>query len=512
MKTIISSVDINNIDSDTMETAAKILNDGGLVAFPTETVYGLGANALDGDAAKKIYAAKGRPSDNPLIVHIANKESVYQLADEVSQKAVKLMDVFWPGPLTMIFRKKDIVPDGTTGGLDTVAIRFPSNEIARQLIEGSNLFIAAPSANISGRPSPTQAKHVIEDMGGRIDMIIDGGPVGIGIESTVIDMTEDIPVILRPGFITKEMLEEVVGEIHIDPAIQGDLKLDVKPKAPGMKYKHYAPKGELTIVQGENQDAVCEAINKLAGEKRSIGCRTGIIGTDETINHYDADVVLSIGQRDNDLSVAVNLYSVLREFDELQVEYIYSESFNNEKLGYAIMNRLLKAAGHKVVNVNQDNEIVEKNKLLFICTSNTCRSYMAMAVAKKILMEKHIHDFEVISRGTVVSFSEPVNPKAEICLEAHEYSVEENMSTQITQEDINSGYLILTMTVAEKEKVLAEYENVTRIYTIKEYANEQGEVLDPYGKEMMDYEYCLRELERLVEKVIDRIVLGGNDK
>ena len=241
--------DRNHIKDEELKEAASILRSGGLVAFPTETVYGLGGNALDEDAARKIYAAKGRPSDNPLIAHVSCVEEVAPLVKEIPEAGRKLMEAFWPGPLTMIFPKSEKVPYGTTGGLDTVAIRMPDDPVANRLIALAGVPVAAPSANTSGRPSPTTADHVWQDMNGRIEMIIDGGPVGIGVESTIVDVSSAVPSVLRPGAITMEMLAEVLGEVSVDPAILGPLSADVRPKAPGMKYKHYAPKADLTLVE-----------------------------------------------------------------------------------------------------------------------------------------------------------------------------------------------------------------------------------------------------------------------
>lgn len=347
MQTIIRKVDENCIDQKIMEEAGALLKAGALVAFPTETVYGLGANALDEEAAAKIYAAKGRPSDNPLIIHIADMESLPRITEEIPEAAVKLAEKFWPGPLTIVFKKSAEVPYGTTGGLDTVAVRMPSHPIALEMIRCGGGYIAAPSANTSGRPSPTLAGHVADDMDGIIPLILDGGAVGIGIESTIVDLTDEIPTILRPGFITKEMLEEVVGEVQIDKGLLGD---DAKtpPKAPGMKYRHYAPKAELIIVEGA-QDAVIEKINALVSEKENQGIRAGIIGTEETVGHYPRGLVKSMGTRNDELSISSQLYRILREFDESEAEVIYSESFEQGELGSAIMNRLLKAAGHKVI-------------------------------------------------------------------------------------------------------------------------------------------------------------------
>jgi len=350
MDTIIEKVDPAHIDTDVMEQAGKLIAEGELVAFPTETVYGLGGDALDPDASRKIYAAKGRPSDNPLIVHIADFDDMKRVAREVPEQAKKLADAFWPGPLTMIVWKSDAVPEATTGGMQTVAVRMPNHPVALELIRRSGCLIAAPSANTSGRPSPTEAQHVAEDLSGKIAMILDGGPVGIGIESTIIDLTEEKPMILRPGYITPEMLSEVLQEeVVIDPGIiaADDTR---KPKAPGMKYKHYAPKAEMIIVDGA-QDAVIHKINELTAAKRAEGKKVAVIATDETKDRYDAQVILSMGKRADEDAIAQHLYKILRECDELDVGEIYSECFQTPRIGQAIMNRLLKAAGHTVIHV-----------------------------------------------------------------------------------------------------------------------------------------------------------------
>ena len=351
MNTIKVTIDENNIDDALIRQAGDIIRAGGLVAFPTETVYGLGGDALNSEASEKIYAAKGRPSDNPLIVHIYRLEDLYRIADKVSENALKLADRFWPGPLTMIFKKKRSVPMETTGGLDTVAVRMPDNRIAAEFIKASGGFIAAPSANLSGRPSPTGAKHVIEDMDGRIEMIIDGGASVIGLESTIVDMTGDVPMILRPGYINGDMVKQVCGSVDYDPAVFGETAEGVKPRAPGMKYRHYAPKGELTIVKGDQSDVI-GYIRKHLEEALGQGRRVGIIATDETIGNYtDAQLLISMGKRDDEDSIARRLYSGLRECDDKDIDVIYSEDFDTPRIGQAIMNRLIKAAGHNIVNV-----------------------------------------------------------------------------------------------------------------------------------------------------------------
>lgn len=336
-------------EDEALRRAGNIIREGGLVAFPTETVYGLGGDALNRLSSRRIYEAKGRPQDNPLIVHICRFEDMKEIVSEVPEEAVRIAEAFWPGPLTIILKKADCVPEETTGGLNTVAVRFPSNPVARKLIEYGGGYIAAPSANRSGRPSPTLAKYVMEDMDGRIDMIVDGGAVGIGLESTIIDLTVSPPQILRPGYVTQEMLTEVLGEVDTDAAI---LRPDSgqAPRAPGMKYRHYAPRGELVIVQG-SPEAVAAYINKVSDEERLQGEKTGVIGTSEFLDKYRADVVKCVGSRRDEESIARHLFSVLREFDEEGVTRIYSESFESSGLGQAIMNRLLRAAGHKVVRV-----------------------------------------------------------------------------------------------------------------------------------------------------------------
>ena len=337
------------IDPVMIRQAGEILKAGGLVAFPTETVYGLGGDALNPDSSRKIYAAKGRPSDNPLIVHICRLGDLETIAADIPQAAFTLAEHFWPGPLTMILRRKDIVPRETTGGLDTVAVRFPSHPIAMELIRAGGGFIAAPSANISGRPSPTLPSHVVEDLSGRVDVIIDGGTVGIGLESTIIDLTAAEPVILRPGYITQEMLSALFFNVKIDPGLLSD-DSSVRPKAPGMKYRHYAPKAELTIVEGSD-DAVTAYINEQIRLLTAEGKKTGVLCTDENRSRYCGGIIQSAGSRQDERSIALHLYETLRIFDSLQADIIYAESLDTPVMGQAIMNRLIKAAGHRIIHV-----------------------------------------------------------------------------------------------------------------------------------------------------------------
>ncbi|MEG2983759.1 MAG: L-threonylcarbamoyladenylate synthase, partial [Peptostreptococcaceae bacterium] len=320
IKTIISNIDELEIDKDEISKHAKMLSEGKTVIFPTETVYGLGANALDENAVKKIYEAKGRPSDNPLIVHIYDKDELNSLVTNINDKAEKLMNEFWPGPLTIIFNKKSIVPNRTSGGLDTVAIRMPSNSIAREVIRQSGVPIAAPSANISGRPSPTKGEHVCEEMNGRVSGIIVGGDCDFGLESTVIDMTCEKPMILRPGSVTKEQMESIIGEVLVDPSIEG--KADVlKAKAPGMKYTHYSPNGDVYIVRGEERNVI-DKINSLIEQQEAKGLKCGVMCLSNHKDSYKGEVI-SLGT--NLEEVGSKLFDTLIEMDKRKIDIIYSE-------------------------------------------------------------------------------------------------------------------------------------------------------------------------------------------
>jgi len=350
MNTIVRKIDFNNPkkDDDIFLEAALIIKNGGLVAFPTETVYGLGANALDPIAVKKIYAAKGRPSDNPLIVHISEISELYPLVENISTNARMLMENFWPGPLTLIFKKKGLIPDETSGGLDTVAIRFPQNKIARLFIKRSGVPIAAPSANSSGKPSPTRASHVEFDLNSKIDMIIDGGNAQFGLESTIIDVSGNIPCLLRPGSITKSMIEKVVGKIDIDNAVFGKALENEKPKAPGMKYTHYSPLANIIIVKGKIDDVVSK-INEFIIEHKNK--KVGVIATEQTRDRYSCDNVIVIGNRNNINEIAANLFVTLRKCDYYGLSEVYTEAFDECDVGMAVMNRLKKAAGYNIIEV-----------------------------------------------------------------------------------------------------------------------------------------------------------------
>lgn len=330
--------EMNSIAS--IEEIAAELKKGEVIAFPTETVYGLGANALDSEAVEKIFIAKGRPSDNPLIVHIASIEQLQYLTEEINETSKLLIERFWPGPLTIIFKKKKGISELVTAGLDTIAVRMPNHPIALAIIRTANIPIAAPSANSSGKPSPTTAEHVLNDLDGKVAGIVDGGPTGIGVESTVIDVSMETPIILRPGAVTIEELREVLGKVELETSSK-DYK---QPKSPGMKYRHYAPKGEMIIVKGD-EDGVIQKINSLVQEQINSGRSVGILTTENHKNQYvNANLILAYGNKENMYPLAENLYDALREFDKKNIDYIIIEGIDEEGIGYTIMNRLMKAA------------------------------------------------------------------------------------------------------------------------------------------------------------------------
>ena len=342
-------VDSKEPNKEPIKEAANLIKKGKLVAFPTETVYGLGANGLDKEAVAKIFIAKGRPGDNPLILHVASREQVEPLVEFISEEAEKVMKKFWPGPLTIIFKRSSLVPDVITAGLDTVAIRMPNHPIASEFIKASGVPIAAPSANTSGKPSPTEASHVQEDLNGKIDMIINGGSTGIGVESTVLDLSETPPTILRPGGITLEQLKKIIPNVVEDLSIIKDNK-DIIPKSPGQKYRHYAPKADMMVFIGE-VSAIIDAINEYAKKYIAEGKSVGIMATEETKDKYKEGLIVSVGSRNNKETIAHNLFSTLRLFDEENVDIILSEGVDLSHIGKAIMNRLKKASGGNIIKL-----------------------------------------------------------------------------------------------------------------------------------------------------------------
>jgi L-threonylcarbamoyladenylate synthase len=349
MKTLVLRVDPEHPDPEKVELAARKLREGGLVAFPTETVYGLGADALNPRAVLSLFEAKRRPLDNPPIVHVGEREEIHALTKEVPPEAEELVKRFWPGPLTLVLKKSPSVPSVTTCGLETIALRMPRHEVALALIRRSQTPVAAPSANLAGRPSPTRAEHVLQDLEGRIDLILDGGPTQVGVESTVLDLTVDPPQILRPGGTPPEALEEVLGRVTLHPSAVAEREVEVeKARSPGMKHRHYAPNAELLVVEGE-PSAVAEKMAELAGELRRQGKRVGILATQETLLRCPAEVASSLGSRDNLEEVARRLFGALRELEAKGVEVILAEGVPLRGLGVAVMNRLRKASGYRIV-------------------------------------------------------------------------------------------------------------------------------------------------------------------
>lgn len=347
-------VDEGQPDIEIIKQAAEIIKAGGLVAFPTETVYGLGANGLSEEAVSLIYQAKGRPADNPLILHIAEYDEINKLARQIPKKAAILMKKYWPGPLTVVLKRTDIVPDIVTGGLDTVAIRMPSNNIARELIRLSGVPIAAPSANISGKPSPTNAQDVLNDMDGKIGAVLDGGAADIGVESTVVDCTAVVPIILRPGGITYEMLTETLGKVEIDPAVYGTQA--VKPRAPGMKYRHYAPRAPLIVLEGQDvmvKDTLLRKMTAALAEGKKVGLLLSTKTAEDILMKIDnlqkQLIVFDYGAKDRPWQLARELYTLLRKFDVAEVDIIFAEGTPDKGIGKAVMNRLRKASGFNII-------------------------------------------------------------------------------------------------------------------------------------------------------------------
>ncbi|MDR0797561.1 MAG: threonylcarbamoyl-AMP synthase, partial [Nitrososphaerota archaeon] len=339
-----------NPEPEKIQIAAEIIQNGGLVAFPTETVYGLGTNALDSTAILNLFKTKNRPMDNPPILHVVDTSYVHQLAKEVPKNAEILMKKFWPGPLTLIFKHSDAIPKTVVAGLDTVAIRIPNHNVALSLIKQSGMPIAAPSANLSGKPSPTTAQHVLNDLAGKIDAILDGGLTSIGVESTVLDLTVDPPLILRPGGTTFEQIQTVLPNVMLHPIVYSEQTVKIKhAHSPGMLHKHYAPNAEMMLIEGTVKDVVTK-ITALSKQYQHDGKKIGILATDETQKEYPpGNVVKSMGSRFNLNTVAKKLFNELREFNESSVDIILAESVPLNGMGLAVMNRLRKASNYNII-------------------------------------------------------------------------------------------------------------------------------------------------------------------
>lgn len=347
-ETITLHLDPLNFDSSALSQAAEFIRLNKTVIFPTETVYGLGANALSDEAVAKIFIAKGRPQDNPLIIHVSSIDMMEKLIDKpLNEQSKQLIKAFWPGPLTLVLKHSDLVPNSVCANLDTVGIRMPDHPIALKLIELAGVPIAAPSANISGKPSPTEAEHVLSDMMNRVDMIITATHSRIGLESTVLDMSSDIPTLLRPGGVTVSQIESIIGPIKIDDSIHKTVE---KPKSPGMKYTHYAPNAKLTIYKG-SPDKMIESIQNQVTIAHQNGLKSAVITCNENVNQYVNTLILSLGSIKKPEELASHLFDTLRECDKQGIEIIFAEFFSEDELGLALMNRLKKAAGFNIIEV-----------------------------------------------------------------------------------------------------------------------------------------------------------------
>jgi len=334
-------------DRNTPEIAAEIIKNGGLVAIPTETVYGLGANGLNPDAVAKIFLAKGRPQDNPLILHVADRQDMERFCRDIPEAAYQLAEAFWPGPLTMVLKARDCVPKCTTAGLPTVAVRCPDNAITRQIIRLSGVPIAAPSANISGKPSTTTAEHVYHDHNGRIDAIVDGGACRVGVESTIVDLSEERPRLLRPGGITPEQLLEVLGDLVVDKAVTAQIDKDAVVKAPGMKYKHYAPQCQVLIVSGSREQAARYICSHIRPEDR-------VLCFEEELPLYQACNPLAYGKESDVESLSAGLFAALRELDDPSIGTVYARCPVGGGIAYAVQNRLKKAAAFRIIDAEEE--------------------------------------------------------------------------------------------------------------------------------------------------------------
>lgn len=476
---------LTTADED-LKIAADILINGGNVIFPTETVYGLGADASCVSAVKNIFKAKGRPSDNPLIVHIGDMSQLDGIAEDVPDKAKLLTDKFWPGPLTVILKKCKNVPYETTAGLDTVAVRMPSSKTARRLIELARIPIAAPSANLSGKPSPTAAKHCIDDMTGRVDAIICGKDCEVGVESTVIDMSGEVPILLRPGGITAEQLREVLGRVDTATSVkEGEV-----PKSPGLKYKHYSPEAEVIILSGST-DEVYDYVKERAKEKK-----TGMLSFDE-FPKIDGIETISLGSVKKPEQAAQRLFGALREMDKRGAELVFAPEISDKNMWSAVRNRLYRAAGERVVKASR----TDKKKVLFVCTGNTCRSPMAEAIFNRIAKEKGICA-EAESAGLFADGG-CASENSVAVLKELGIDIEGRKSRQVTTEMIEKADLVLTMSASHKAALMKL--GGDKVKTLAEYAGAAEDVTDPFGGSAEIYRQCRDLIYDLTEKAVAKL-------
>lgn len=526
-----------------IETAAEYIKSGKTVVFPTETVYGLGANALDENAVKKIFEAKGRPSDNPLIVHISSIEMLDDIAENISDDAKKLMDKFWPGPLTLIFKKKANIPNNVTAGLSTVAVRFPSSNTAYELIEKAGVPIAAPSANLSGKPSPTRFSHSYEDLNGRVDAMIKGESCEVGVESTVLDVSGDTPVLLRPGKITLEKIQTLLGEVVVGSSELSDSQT---PMSPGMKYKHYAPKAEVIILKGSKprikeyiKNEIDEKLNESAEKKISV-----LTFKENVAEFSDLCTTVSFGSLTDSSEVMSNLFNSLRELDDMDVDIIYAPEISDIGEWRAVQNRLYKAAGGNIIDLNEaavtaqaekisesadiaaevnenpNTEIIDEEKaennseeefktILFICTGNTCRSPMAEGIFNAEA-EKEGIPFRASSAGTYAYNNLPVSENSEKAMREIGLDISKHKSRQITRTMLSQADLILTMTEEHTEFLnTVASEHSKKIMTVAKYIDLDISVEDPYGNNLDEYIRCRNQLQKIIKLIIMKLKKNG---
>ncbi|HWR38027.1 MAG TPA: L-threonylcarbamoyladenylate synthase [Patescibacteria group bacterium] len=495
MRTEYYVVDSKSPDEPSMQAAAEVIRRGGLVAFPTETVYGLGADGLNEDAVAKIFQAKGRPADNPLILHIAATEELEALVKSVPPKAKTLMERFWPGPLTLVLPRTDLVPDAVTGGLDTVAVRMPDSIVARRLIELAGVPLAAPSANVSGRPSPTDAQAVAADLDGRVDVILDAGACRIGLESTVVDCSAETPILLRPGGITREMLAEAVGTVNIDPAIGAAVAV---PRSPGMKYTHYAPAAPMRLVE-ETGLAGQTLLRTEIRRELTAGRRVGAVVCREMAAELPDGVVAAVyGSRLRLREIAAGLYSALRYFDEHPVDIIYAEGVDEAGLGLAVMNRLRKAAGHDLVR--------RKFRVLFVCTGNTCRSPMAAALLNQQICQSGWEGRIEASSAGLAAGRGPASAGAFHAMAERGIDLQSHRARPLTDTAVGEADLILTMTAGHQREIGRYWPPAAeKTFTVTEFAVETGDVADPFAGDTAVYRLCAGQLLHCQDKFWPRL-------